>query len=233
MKLPGLRAVLKAAQAEPAVPAEERLRTKIRTGGAKFDRVILTANRRVMASVVEEGRTLRVSRLFLEAPDPVLAALGRTFAAPTAGSRAAARAEVRRYLSQATSRGLQPAPPSKPRRPRPSDRPHLARLRAEFDRVNAAYFGARLPAVDLRLSGRMRSRNGHFSVDPLEIAISRRLCEEAAAGESERTLRHEMIHLWQWVDGRKPGHGADFRRWARRLDIHPRATRPVCWTEAA
>lgn len=186
-----------------------------------------------MASVVEQGRTLRVSRVFLEAPDPVLAALGRTFAAATSRARAVARTEVKRYLSQTSSRRPQAAPRRKARRPKPSDRPHLIRLKAEFDRVNGRYFGDRLPPVELRLSGRMRSRNGHFSVDPLEIAISRRLCEEAAAGESERTLRHEMIHLWQWVDGRKPGHGADFRRWARRLDIHPRATRAVCWTEAA
>lgn len=99
--------------------------------------------------------------------------------------------------------------------------------------MNEAFFGGRLPDVPLRLSGRMRRRNGHFSAEPLEIAIARRLCEGAADGEAERTMRHEMIHLWQWVEGRKPGHGADFRRWARRLEIHPRATRTVCWQEGS
>jgi len=76
----------------------------------------------------------------------------------------------------------------------------------------------------------MRSRNGHFSRAPLEIVISRRLCEHAVPGEAEMTLRHEMIHLWQHVVGLKPDHGGTFRWWARRLDVHPRARRPVRWT---
>jgi predicted SprT family Zn-dependent metalloprotease len=79
----------------------------------------------------------------------------------------------------------------------------------------------------------MRRRNGHFSSDPLEIAIARSLCLEAMAGEAERTLRHEMIHLWQWKNGVKVGHGKEFRRWAERLEIHPRATRSVCWLSGA
>jgi predicted SprT family Zn-dependent metalloprotease len=75
----------------------------------------------------------------------------------------------------------------------------------------------------------MRRRNGHFCSHPLEIVISRQLCTHAAPGESEQTLRHEMIHLWQHVTGKKPDHGPEFRAWARRLDVHPRATRPVTW----
>jgi hypothetical protein len=39
-----------------------------------------------------------------------------------------------------------------------------------------------------------------------------------------------MIHLWQYVEGHKPGHGRDFRRWAVRLGVHPRATRAVDYT---
>jgi predicted SprT family Zn-dependent metalloprotease len=77
----------------------------------------------------------------------------------------------------------------------------------------------------------MRRRNGHFSIEPLEIVISRRLCDAAADGEAERTLRHEMIHLWQHVQGDRPDHGAEFRRWAVRLDVHPRATRDVEWLD--
>jgi hypothetical protein len=79
----------------------------------------------------------------------------------------------------------------------------------------------------------MRRRNGHFSSDPLEIAISRQLCLRAVDGEAMRTLRHEMIHLWQWAEKRPMGHGPEFRAWARLLDIHPRATRTVCWLAPA
>lgn len=116
------------------------------------------------------------------------------------------------------------------RRIAPADRGHIERLRAEFRRANQAFFGGSLPEVPIFLSGRMRRRNGHFCVSPLEIVVSRRLCEGAAPGEAEATLRHEMIHLWQHVNGRKLGHGPDFRSWALRLDVHPRATRRVVWS---
>src|SRR5690606_2390887 len=96
-------------------------------------------------------------------------------------------------------------------------------------RINAAHFDSALPEVPIRLSGRMRRRNGHFSVSPLEIAISRSLFTHAAEGEAFHTLRHEMIHLWQWWSGSSLGHGPDFRRLARELDVHPRATRSVSW----
>ena len=86
-----------------------------------------------------------------------------------------------------------------------------------------------LPEVPLFLSGAMRRRNGHFCSHPLEIVISRTLCTHAHPGEAEHTLRHEMIHLWQHASGKKPDHGEEFRAWARRLDVHPRATRRVSW----
>ena len=219
------------AQSEADVESA-RILAGVAAGGARFERLVLTSNRRVMASVVDRGRTLRMSRTLADAPGDVLIALGRALSARTSAARARGRDKVRSYLASAAPTA--PAVrPHRPRRTRPADRPHIDRLRAEFDRVNELYFGGRLPRVELRLSGRMRRRNGHFSTDPLEIAISRRLLEAAVDGEAERTLRHEMIHLWQWVEGLKPGHGSDFRRWARRLDIHPRATRDVCWTEAA
>jgi hypothetical protein len=97
--------------------------------------------------------------------------------------------------------------------------------------VNREIFAAALPAVPLFLSGRMRRRNGHFAADPPQIVISSRLCTHALPGESERTLRHEMIHLWQHANGLPVGHGRDFRVWAVRLGVAPRATREVCWRE--
>jgi hypothetical protein len=42
-------------------------------------------------------------------------------------------------------------------------------------------------------------------------------------------MRHEMIHLWQYIEGAPVDHGPAFRRMAHRLDVHPRATRPVKW----
>ena len=209
-------------------PVEDKLLSGVAEGGARFERVVLTDNRRVIASVADGGRTLRLHHSFKDAPPRVLTALGKLFSARTSATRARAKAEVRTYVGSLPTRAATPPRPRK-YRPPAADLPHLARLNAEFEHVNAAYFSSTLPAVPLRLSGRMRRRNGHFSSDPLEIAIARQLCEKASDGEAERTLRHEMIHLWQHATGRKPGHGVDFRRWARRLEIHPRATRSGVW----
>lgn len=197
-----------------------------------FASVVFTRNRRVMASANRAG-VLRIHEIFRHAPDEVLRSIGpalrggRTAAGRKAGDR------LRSWLASPDIARQLASSSRKPSRPRPTatDRLHLERLREEFRAVNASHFQDRLPEVSLRICGRMRRRNGHFSSQPLEIAISRRLCEAAEAGEAERTLRHEMIHLWQWFEGRKPGHGSDFRRWAERLEIRPRATRAVAWAD--
>jgi predicted SprT family Zn-dependent metalloprotease len=227
-------AVPRAKEPEPVRPAprgrsEAETLAVILRATPQFRRVVYTRNRRIMASAAERGTALRLNVSFAEAPEEVLVAVARLFTGRDARTRARAKAVVREFINRI------PADPSVPRRrPRarqvePGDERHLERLREEFRRANAAYFGGALPEVPLFLSGNMRRRNGHFSSSPLEIVISRRLCTHAAPGESEQTLRHEMIHLWQHVEGKKPDHGAEFRAWARRLDVHPRATRPVTW----
>jgi hypothetical protein len=195
----------------------------------QFRRLVYTRNRRIMASAAERGTALRLNVAFAQAPEEVLIAVARLFTGKDARTRSRARAVVRQFIS-----GI-PADPAAPRRrPRvrqvePGDQRHLDRLLDEFRRVNAEHFGGALPEVPLFLSGQMRRRNGHFCSSPLEIVISRRLCTHASPGEAESTLRHEMIHLWQHAEGKKPDHGGEFRAWARRLDVHPRATRPVTW----
>ena len=192
-------------------------------------RVVYTRNRRTMASVPRGGPVLRLHEAFAAAPDDVLVAVARLFTARDRRTRTRARQAVGAFI-----RTLPPAPVQ--RRPRvrvhePGDAPIIARLQAEFDRTNDAHFGGELPRVPLFLSGAMRRRNGHFSRRPLEIVISRRLCTHAQPGQAEETLRHEMIHLWQHATGKTPDHGREFRAWARRLDVHPRATRPVAWKD--
>lgn len=211
--------------------ARDLLLERLQSHGAKISRVVLTDNRRVMASLTDGGKTLRLQRAFLDAPDPVIKALAHLFSRRPLVRRASARAVVREYL--ATLPVPDRAPQTRGRRTRSSDRPYLQSLRAEFERVNAEFFDGTLPDVPIYLSGRMKRRNGHFCSEPLEIVISRRLCMDAEVGEAERTLRHEMIHLWQHEQGRKPGHGRDFRELARQLDIHPRAKREVAWESFA
>ncbi len=209
-------------------PAEEPLLAEVRAGGASFGRLVYTRNRRVMVSVGDGGETLRLHERFRDAPPEVLRAVGRMYArGARRPEREDARAVVQRFLRESP-----PEPPGRGRARRrvpAADRVHLERLQAEFDRVNAEHFGGALPCVPLFLSGRMRRRNGHFSAHPPEIVLSRALCADAAPGEAEQTLRHEMIHLWQHAEGRRPDHGLDFRRLARTLGVHPRATRTVEW----
>lgn len=192
-----------------------------------FRRVVFTRNRRIMASVAGQGSELRLNVAFACADEAVLVATARMFSARDRRTRLRHRAAVREFIA-----GIEAQPaPVRPRRREvdAADRFHLQRLQAEFDRANQAHFGGELPRIPLYLSGRMKRRNGHFSSHPLEIVISRKLCTRALPEESEETLRHEMIHLWQHHVGKRPDHGAEFRALARRLDVHPRATRPVRW----
>jgi predicted SprT family Zn-dependent metalloprotease len=219
------------APSENSSLSDSEILNRVAAGGARFRQVVLTENRRVMISVTDRGRTLRLHVSFREAPASVLRAVGRLLSTRAAGERSRARAELHAHLAKVAS-SIPPAPPrpTVPYRPLASDLPHLERLLQEFRTVNADFFGGELPEVPMRLSGRMKRRNGHFTSHPLEIAISRTLCEAGAAGEAERTLRHEMIHLWQHVKVRRVGHGADFRQWAQKLGIHPRAARKVVWS---
>ena len=198
----------------------------LRLCGAPYVRVVFTRNRRIMASAT--GGTLRVHQAFAAAPDEVLDALVSCFMSRVPAKRSGARRVLRGFFAAAAA----PEPPrSRTRTVRPAHLPHLARLEAEFLRVNDAFFAGALPTVPLFLSERMRRRNGQFSTNPPQIVIAQRLCAEALPGEDERTLRHEMIHLWQHHEGRQLDHGREFREWARRLDIRPRATRSVCWRD--
>lgn len=212
--------------ADAGIRDEAATLAAVNAGGAAFRRVVFTRNRRVMASVAERGAALRLNVAFAAAPDEVLAAVATLFSARDRRKRNRAREAVRRFIAAIPA---QPAGPRRARRVAAGDRAQVERLRAEFDRVNREHFGGALPEVPIFLSGRMRSRNGHFASHPPEIVLNRRLCTHAAPGEAEQTLRHEMIHLWQHAAGKKPDHGREFRTWARRLGVHPRATRPVTW----
>ena len=214
----------------PAERSADEVLGIVRRAGAPWERVVFTSNRRIMASVANRGRDLRLNEAFAAAPREVLVAVAELFSARNARKRARAREAVRRFIAQ-IPRTPDAAPRPRTRRTAAGDRAHLARMQAEFDRVNLERFGGSLPRVPIHLSGRMKRRNGHFSVNPLEIVISRRLCMQGAAGEAEHTMRHEMIHLWQHAEGLPVDHGAAFRKMARRLDVHPRATRNVEWME--
>lgn len=213
---------------EPGVRSEADVLAVLRRHGAPHQRVAFTHNRRTMISVGRDRSAIRMHVSFAAADEAVLAAVAVLY---TPGApprkRNAAKQAVRAFinaipLDRTAARPLR-------RRPHPRDRVHLERMQAAFDEVNRTSFSGRLPRVPIHLSHKMRRRNGHFSSRPLEIVISWRLCAHGVPGEAEETMRHEMIHLWQYVEGLPVDHGPVFRRMARKLNVHPRATRPVRW----
>ena len=213
---------------DPGARSESEVLAVLRRHGAPHQRLAFTDNRRTMISVGRDRSLIRMHLSFAGADEAVLAAVAVLYTpgAP-ARKRAAAKEAVRAFIN-AIPLDRTPGRPLR-RRPHPRDRVHLERMQAAFDEVNRASFSGRLPRVPIHLSRKMRRRNGHFSSRPLEIVISWRLCAHGAPGEAEETMRHEMIHLWQYVEGLPVDHGPVFRRAAHRLNVHPRATRPVKW----
>jgi hypothetical protein len=225
--VPPAEAPAPAPDAEPADRARLAaafLDTLRRLGLRGIDGVRLTRNRAVMVSF-SQGE-LRVHEGYLDAPPEVLRAVvgfvcGRT------------RAERRR--AREVILGHQIARPSAPRRrerDRPEDEPALEQLRRFHAHFNRVYFGGRLRALPIRMSGRMRTRLGHYTAaspigDAAEIVISRDHIRRHGWEEALHTLLHEMVHQWQDEVGHPVDHGATFRRKAREVGITPSARRHV------
>ena len=197
--------------------------------GAPYRKLMFSRNRRTMISVGKDRTLIRVNEAFAAADEAILAAVAALYTPGVRGrKREQAKEAVQAFINAIPVEGAPPRRPKK-RVAHPADRVHVERMQREFDRVNAASFGGKLPRVPIHLSRAMRRRNGHFSSHPLEIVISWRLLVQGEEGQAEETMRHEMIHLWQYIEGLPVDHGPVFRRMAHRLDVHPRATRPVKW----
>lgn len=188
------------------------------------DTITLMRTRRVMVSLM--GRTLRIHEGYANAPEPVLRAVV-TFA--TARTRAARLAAQSVILAHPVDR---PAAQRRDEPARPGDAPLLARLADAHAELNAQHFGSSLTRIPVRLSGRMKTRLGHYSPageDSVgaEIVLSRRHLRRDGWAEALHTLLHEMVHQWQDETARPLDHGPAFRRKAREVGVLPRAKRPV------
>ena len=84
----------------------------------------------------------------------------------------------------------------------------------------------------MRISGRMRTRLGqlclhHETGEPHEITLSRVHIDRHGWKEAAHTLLHEMVHLWQHVNGHAVDHGPLFRRKAIQVGVVAAARRDV------
>lgn len=188
------------------------------------DSITLMHTRRVMVSLA--GRNLRIHEGYVNAPEPVLRAVV-TFA--TARTRAARLAAQEIILAHPVDR---PAAQRREEPVRPSDLLLLTRLADAHHEFNVAHFGGTLSPIPVRLSGRMKTRLGHFSPagedgPGAEIVLSRRHLRRDGWAEAMHTLLHEMVHQWQDETSRALDHGPSFRKKAREVGVLPRARRAV------
>jgi len=198
-------------------------------------RLRLTDNRSVMVSQ-SRSRVLSIHRGYALAPDRVLGAVVRFLARGT--RREVRRAAEHEILSFHPERHVE-GPPRRTRsadRPAPGDEDKVRRLARLFGDYNARHFGGALPALPIRVSGRMRRRLGQLclhpdSLEPYEITISRRHIERHGWREAGETLLHEMVHLWQHASGQDVDHGPRFRAKARALGVAPSARRYAARTD--
>lgn len=106
----------------------------------------------------------------------------------------------------------------------------VRQLAKSFQALNARHFGGALPALPIRLSGRLRTRLGQIVLErstgrPVAIELNRRHVSADDPREVEATVLHEMVHLWQSVNGHRVDHGPRFRAEARRVGVTAAARR--------
>jgi hypothetical protein len=173
------------------------------------------------------GRDLRVHEGYLGAPPTEHRAIVRFVEGKTRADRRAAQREIISFRIEMPPRDGE----RRRERPRPEDEPISAQLVEWHARLNAEHFGGALKAVPVRVSHRMKSRLGHYSVATPghtgEIAISWRHLRRHGWMEAVQTLLHEMVHQWQDETGQPIDHGRAFRAKAREVGIPAAARRAV------
>jgi len=205
---------------DPAPRDAESLLARLRALGLRdTDRVRLTRNRSVMVSY--RRRELRVHRAYLDAPRDVHAAIVRLVQA----HRRAVRNEARRAVLAFPVPAESIAAPRPPRRRAlsPREARAVARLAEHHAELNARHFEGKLRPIEIRLSGRMRTRLGHYAPaqrgDVAHIAISRRHLFRGGWAGALETLLHEMVHQWQAESGLPLDHRRHFRAKARAVGL--------------
>jgi hypothetical protein len=218
--------------------AAERLRDELVRRGVRLVRVRLRENRTRLLGFGRERGTLNLHAALAEATPEVLDAVAAFCVSRFRRRRARAAAAIREFVAAARPH---PAPPS--RRARCAGTPaERERLLALYRSLNRERFADRLPAeVSVRISGRMRTRLGHFVPRTLddgsrvagEIAISRVLLRVASEAELVETMLHEMAHADAWIFHGSRGHDRLWRDCARRAGCPPRRCLPLARSPAA
>jgi predicted SprT family Zn-dependent metalloprotease len=85
-----------------------------------------------------------------------------------------------------------------------------------FRRFNRRYFRSCIPAPRVFLSSRLK-RAGQVDYNTWQMDISPSYHDAFGWGrELERTVKHEMIHLYLYLQGRDSNHTEEFRKWCEK-----------------
>ncbi len=212
-----------------AAPDPEALHRRLDRLGLAVRRVRLNTNASVLMSL-SHSQVLSIHQGYANAPDAVLQAIATFF---TPRVRRERRREALREIQAFEIRADAAVRASRRAdAPRPGDLAKTERLVRLFADLNARHFGGSLPALPIRISGRMRTRLGQLCLDPatlepFEITMSRRHLDRHGWDEAAHTLLHEMVHLWQFACGYPVDHGPIFRSKARAVGVAPSARRSL------
>ncbi|MEP7087314.1 MAG: SprT-like domain-containing protein [Gemmatimonadota bacterium] len=205
----------------------EQLLHRLRVFGLKgIKQLKLTSNRAVMVSF--SGSELRVNKGYLDAPENVHRAIVQFVQGRTRAERHGAQQTILTHPVAAAHR----APVRRPGRARPEDATTLRELASWHQEYNLRHFGGTLSEIQIKLSGRMKSRLGQYTTatpygEPAEITISRNHIRKHGWAEALHTLLHEMVHQWQAETGRSIDHGTIFRTKATAVGIAAQARREL------
>ena len=102
----------------------------------------------------------------------------------------------------------------------------LAELYFALNQLNTVCWQGALPPCALVMSNRMRRALGTAAAGtPPVISLNIPVLAQGDDFLFLGVLAHEMVHTWQYAQGRGGGHGADFRREMLRIGIDERSLR--------
>jgi len=102
----------------------------------------------------------------------------------------------------------------------------LAELYFAWNQLNTVCWQGALPPCALVMSNRMRRALGTAAAGtPPVISLNIPVLAQGDDFLFLGVLAHEMVHTWQYAQGRGGGHGADFRREMLRIGIDERSLR--------
>lgn len=102
-----------------------------------------------------------------------------------------------------------------------------------YENETPSDFEVDLSEIEITVTGRLKKAHGRYKVkrsisgEEEQIRISKNTIDEHGWEEAKRTIRHEVVHAWQYQNDKGLSHGPSFRRWLEPFDIDVYAEDPA------